>query len=135
MTINIRKVHKCTCLFFLQTHIQANLFGMFRDEKLYPDNDSFKPERWLRENKMDTKLKSLSNLVWGHGARMCIGRRFAEQELHIALTKVGTFVVKKKAFFEQLFSCLTNAFGEGVSTTDSVVRVLFKPFFSFFSFI
>jgi len=73
---------------FIQTHIQANLFGMFRDEKLFPDNTSFKPERWLRENKMDTQLKSLSNLIWGHGARMCIGRRFAEQELHIALTKV-----------------------------------------------
>ncbi|XP_053395219.1 cytochrome P450 10-like isoform X2 [Mercenaria mercenaria] len=70
------------------THIQANLFGMFRDEKLFPENDQFKPERWLRENKMNTQLKSLSNLIWGHGARMCIGRRFAEQELHIILTKI-----------------------------------------------
>ncbi|KAL4236526.1 hypothetical protein ACF0H5_004911 [Mactra antiquata] len=70
------------------THVQANLFGMFRDEKLFPDNDKFQPERWLRENKMDTQLKSLSNLIWGHGARMCIGRRFAEQEMHIMLTKI-----------------------------------------------
>lgn len=70
------------------THVQANLFGMFHDEKLFPDNDQFKPERWLRESKMDTQLKSLSNLIWGHGARMCIGRRFAEQEMHIALTKI-----------------------------------------------
>lgn len=70
------------------THIQANLYGMFRDEKLFPDNDQFKPERWLRENKMDAQHKSLSNLIWGHGARMCIGRRFAEQELHIILTKI-----------------------------------------------
>ncbi|XP_052774681.1 cytochrome P450 10-like [Mya arenaria] len=70
------------------THIQANLYGMFQDEKLFPDNDSFKPERWLRENKMDQTLKSLSSLIWGHGARMCIGRRFAEQEIHIILTKI-----------------------------------------------
>ena len=46
---------------------------MFHDEKLFPDNASFKPERWLRENKMDQTLKSLSSLIWGHGARMCIG--------------------------------------------------------------
>jgi cytochrome P450 len=66
---------------------------MFHDEKLFPENDKFKPERWLRENKMDTQLKSLSNLIWGHGARMCIGRRFAEQEMHIVLTKVTVLKV------------------------------------------
>lgn len=70
------------------THVQANLFGMFRDETLFPDNSSFKPERWLRSSDMDTTQKSMSNLIWGHGARMCIGRRFAEQEMHIALTKI-----------------------------------------------
>jgi cytochrome P450 len=47
---------------------------MFRDENLFPENDQFKPERWMRENKMDAQLKSLSNLIWGHGARMCIGK-------------------------------------------------------------
>lgn len=91
-----RLLYQCLLILFIvcfQTHIQANLFGMFRDENLFPDNESFKPERWLRENKMDTQLKSLSNLIWGHGARMCIGRRFAEQELYIALTKVLGHVV------------------------------------------
>ncbi|CAG2253475.1 Cytochrome P450 10 [Mytilus edulis] len=69
------------------THVQANLYGMFHDPALYPDPESFKPERWL-QGEMDRTLKSLSNLVWGHGARMCIGRRFAEQEIHIMLTKI-----------------------------------------------
>ncbi|XP_063428230.1 cytochrome P450 10-like [Mytilus trossulus] len=69
------------------THVQANLYGMFHDPVLYPDPESFKPERWL-QGEMDRTLKSLSNLVWGHGARMCIGRRFAEQEIHIMLTKI-----------------------------------------------
>ncbi|XP_061192062.1 cytochrome P450 10-like [Saccostrea echinata] len=70
------------------THVQANLYGMFRDSKFYPDPETFKPERWLKESHMDKELKALSNLVWGHGARMCIGRRFAEQEMHIVLTKI-----------------------------------------------
>ncbi|PVD23391.1 hypothetical protein C0Q70_16660 [Pomacea canaliculata] len=69
------------------THIQANLYGMFRDASYFPDPESFKPERWLRGN-MDSNLQSLSNLIWGHGPRMCIGRRFAEMELHILLAKL-----------------------------------------------
>ncbi|XP_063441953.1 cytochrome P450 10-like [Mytilus trossulus] len=69
------------------THVQGNLYAMYHDPKLYPDPESFKPERWL-DGEMDRKLKSLSNLVWGHGARMCIGRRFAEQEMYIMLTKI-----------------------------------------------
>ena len=30
------------------------------------------PERWLRGN-LDEVTKSLGNLTWGHGARMCLG--------------------------------------------------------------
>jgi len=52
--------------------VQANLYGMFHDPKLFPEPATFSPERWL-DGKMDRQLKSLSNLVWGHGARMCIG--------------------------------------------------------------
>ncbi|ESO92641.1 hypothetical protein LOTGIDRAFT_233081 [Lottia gigantea] len=70
------------------THVQANLYGMYSDAKIFPEPEKFKPERWLRESKMDSQTKSLSNLIWGHGARMCIGRRFAEQEMHIMLTKI-----------------------------------------------
>ena len=57
----------------MQSHVQANLFGMFRDPALFPEPESFRPCRWLRGN-MDPGLKSLSNLVWGHGARMCRGQ-------------------------------------------------------------
>uniref|UniRef100_A0A0B7AB98 Cytochrome P450 n=1 Tax=Arion vulgaris TaxID=1028688 RepID=A0A0B7AB98_9EUPU len=72
------------------THVQANLYGMYHDPELFTDPEEFLPERWLKEskNKMDSNIKAVSQLVWGHGARMCLGRRFAEQEMHILLSKI-----------------------------------------------
>ncbi|XP_055887015.1 cytochrome P450 10-like isoform X3 [Biomphalaria glabrata] len=71
-------------------HIQANLYGMYHDSSLFPKPESFLPERWMKTSdvQMDPIVKSTSQLVWGHGARMCIGRRIAEQEMHIVLSKI-----------------------------------------------
>ncbi|XP_074649828.1 cytochrome P450 10-like [Tubulanus polymorphus] len=68
------------------SHVQANLYYMGRDASLFPEPMEFRPERWLRDD--DNRYKALSNLVWGHGPRMCIGRRIAEQEIHIILAKI-----------------------------------------------
>ena len=67
-------LHVSTAHVCLQSHVQANVYGMFRDKKLFQQTEVFRPERWLQESNMEPKLKSLSNLVWGHGARMCIGQ-------------------------------------------------------------
>ena len=78
-------------VYSLQTHCQANLYGMGRDPALFPDPEVYQPERWLRsrsEDSEDMSMKALTNLPWGHGARMCIGRRIAEQEIYIILSKV-----------------------------------------------
>lgn len=37
----------------------------------------FIPERWLRENAA-TKIHPFSNVQFGHGPRMCIGKRFTD---------------------------------------------------------
>ncbi|XP_076441430.1 cytochrome P450 10-like [Babylonia areolata] len=103
------------------SHVQANLFGMFRDAELFPEPDKFQPSRWLREGNMDPKLKSLSNLVWGHGARMCIGRRVAEQEIHLLLAKaVQRFQLSYE--HEDVQPVLNT-----VMTPDRPVRITFTP--------
>ena len=58
--------------------MQANLFGMGRDPALFKDPEEYRPERWLRSDDDDDGMstKSFTNLPWGHGARMCIGREF-----------------------------------------------------------
>ncbi|KAG1714953.1 putative cytochrome P450 301a1, mitochondrial [Nymphon striatum] len=53
----------------------------------FNDPDAFMPERWLRDTNRH-KTKAYSVLPFGFGARMCIGRRFAEQEMKTTIVKV-----------------------------------------------
>ncbi|KAI8771952.1 cytochrome P450 CYP12A2 [Biomphalaria glabrata] len=66
----------------------------------------FLPERWLRREdstKKDSALH-LTVIPFGHGPRNCLGRRFAEQELHLAAIKVLQKLhidVHRESAFEQ----------------------------------
>ena len=84
-------------LFLLQTDIFLGSTVICRRPEYFDEPDIFKPERWLRKQKDDitaenTNRMSLSHrfavLPFGYGPRMCIGRRFAEQEVWLGLIKV-----------------------------------------------
>lgn len=51
-------------------------------EDNFEDADKFRPERWLEKEK---KINPFAHLPFGVGKRMCIGRRLAELQLHLAL--------------------------------------------------
>ena len=68
-----------------------------KSDKYFQDPLSYKPERWLREESGSSSSSSSSSdgrgnpfiiLPFGFGPRMCIGRRFAEQEIYIGLIKM-----------------------------------------------
>ncbi|RUS78676.1 hypothetical protein EGW08_013564 [Elysia chlorotica] len=104
------------------SHVQANLYGMYHNADLFYQPEEFIPERWLKSGpQMDPVVKSLSQLVWGHGARMCIGRRIAEQEMHLALTKI----VEKfsLSYHHDDVEPVLNT----VMTPDRPVRICFTP--------
>ncbi|XP_013393784.1 cytochrome P450 10-like [Lingula anatina] len=69
-------------------HVQASLYPMGRDAKIFKDPEEYRPERWLRAVPRDPVVMAIPSLQFGHGSRMCIGRRLAEQEIYIVLTKI-----------------------------------------------
>jgi len=56
------------------------------EDSNFERSKEFLPERWL-----ENPEKSSSHLVvpFGCGRRMCPGKRFIEQELHVVLAKVS----------------------------------------------
>ncbi|XP_035690637.1 probable cytochrome P450 CYP44 [Branchiostoma floridae] len=54
----------------------------------YPDPEAYIPERWLRTESSAANVQAFALLPFGYGARMCVGRRFAEQEIFLGLIRI-----------------------------------------------
>ncbi|KAK2580062.1 hypothetical protein KPH14_012346 [Odynerus spinipes] len=56
-------------------------------EEYVEDAKTFKPSRWFKAA-ADQKLHPFASLPYGYGARMCLGRRFADLEIQVLLAKL-----------------------------------------------
>ncbi|XP_059479868.1 probable cytochrome P450 301a1, mitochondrial [Neocloeon triangulifer] len=59
-----------------------------RSSKHYKEPDAFIPERWMRGGEQEEKTNPFVTLPFGHGARKCVGMRFASLELEMVLAKM-----------------------------------------------
>ncbi|CAH4038208.1 unnamed protein product [Pieris brassicae] len=66
------------------TPIYVNGIGMQYDSDIYPDPETFKPERFLPENEKD--LKPFTYMPFGEGPRSCIGKRFGQISMRSAMS-------------------------------------------------
>jgi cytochrome P450 len=59
-----------------------SIYATHRQESIFSDALTFKPERWLEDKKLDT----FDYLPFGYGARYCIGARLATTLVKLHLT-------------------------------------------------
>lgn len=62
-------------------------FSTSMDGENFPDPEDFRPERWIRKDSTD-RVDNFGSIPFGYGIRSCIGRRIAELEMHLALTRL-----------------------------------------------
>ncbi|CAI6365988.1 unnamed protein product [Macrosiphum euphorbiae] len=62
------------------------MFSIHRDPKYYPDPLKFDPERFSVEQK--SQRPNGTYMPFGDGPRLCIGKRFAESEMKLALSNI-----------------------------------------------
>lgn len=67
--------------------LNTQVLGCSEDN--FEDSHQFRPERWLQDRK---RINPFAHLPFGVGKRMCIGRRLAELQLHLALCWVKPFL-------------------------------------------
>ncbi|XP_064599609.1 uncharacterized protein LOC135466162 [Liolophura sinensis] len=65
----------------------------------FEEPEKFKPERWLRGT--GDKINSFSLLPFGYGTRMCVGRRVAELEINMLLSRLIRKYSIEPAFTER----------------------------------
>ena len=73
---------------FLQTLVIPLMDLMCKSEKYFADPETYKPERWLRKEGSKSRLHPFILLPFGYGVRSCLGQRFAQQEIYLAIAKV-----------------------------------------------
>uniref|UniRef100_A0A3P8WGI7 Cytochrome P450, family 27, subfamily C, polypeptide 1 n=1 Tax=Cynoglossus semilaevis TaxID=244447 RepID=A0A3P8WGI7_CYNSE len=57
------------------------------DEECFADSAEFCPSRWVRKDSSD-RVDNFGSIPFGYGIRSCIGKRIAELEMHLALTRL-----------------------------------------------
>ncbi|NWS07110.1 CP24A protein, partial [Motacilla alba] len=69
------------CPALLQTVLMINSHALGCSEDYFRGWPEFRPERWLHRG----SIHPFSHVPFGVGRRMCVGRRVAELQLHLAL--------------------------------------------------
>jgi len=70
----------------------GNSWAMLHNEEDFPEPDSFKPERFMKNGQLDPTVRDPATAAFGFGRRICPGRDFALSVLWVAFaTLLKTF--------------------------------------------
>ena len=68
------------------TPIFVPVYSIHRDPKIWPEPDKFDPMRFSPEAKQSRD--PYTYMPFGHGPHNCVGMRFAQMEIKLALTRI-----------------------------------------------
>ncbi|KAI0869644.1 trichodiene oxygenase [Hypoxylon argillaceum] len=107
------------------THVSMTTILMHTDEELYPDPQSFKPERWMKRNVYTKAEKGFA--PFSRGTRMCLGMHLAWAELYFVIAAlVQTFDFEFTTARAEDFECVSDQFvigTKGRGFLEAVVKV------------
>lgn len=66
--------------------VTVPFYALHRDPELWPEPEAFRPERFSKENR--EKIQPYSYMPFGVGPRNCVGMRFAQAMVKLALVEV-----------------------------------------------
>ncbi|KAJ8090245.1 hypothetical protein PM082_018841 [Marasmius tenuissimus] len=73
----------------------GNSWAILHDEEMYPDPYAFKPERWIKDGKINPEIRDITS-AFGFGRRICPGRHLAMATIYItAATILAAFDISK----------------------------------------
>lgn len=74
-----------------QTLVQVCLYPLGRSADVFAAPQRFEPDRWVNNGEKGQTVEgsSFRSLAFGFGARQCVGRRIAENEMQLLLMHVS----------------------------------------------
>lgn len=74
-----------------QTQFVFCHYVVSRDPDIFPEPESFQPYRWLRKSQPAALgvQHPFGSVPFGYGVRACLGRRIAELEMQLLLSRVS----------------------------------------------